>query len=174
MKKTNVRFYDKNPEDMRAWEILHNLDKTEFKSQNAFVVRAIIEYHDRHCGENGGPFLESKEKEDAFTDRIVEAVERKVFANLPAMVGIGYMQAVMNGNTVSVANQTMPEVSGRDGNDTGKKMAEESRRESSYSGQIEGVFQTRAVSDRSTIAADGNEEAMLTDDGLLDTDTFGL
>ena len=34
------------------------------------------------------PYLETREKEDAFADRIVEKVERKVLPNLPAMLGL--------------------------------------------------------------------------------------
>ena len=34
------------------------------------------------------PFLETRENEDAFADRIVEQGERKVLSNLPAMLGL--------------------------------------------------------------------------------------
>lgn len=34
------------------------------------------------------PYLETREKEDAFADRIVGKVERKVLSNLPALLGL--------------------------------------------------------------------------------------
>ena len=41
----------------------------------------------QRCKKND-PYLETREKEDAFADRIVEKVERKVLSNLPAMLGL--------------------------------------------------------------------------------------
>ena len=37
-----------------------------FKSQNAFVVAAINDYYERHLSKKNDPYLESREKEDAF------------------------------------------------------------------------------------------------------------
>ena len=34
------------------------------------------------------PYLETREKEDAFAERIVEAVEKKMMSNLPALFGM--------------------------------------------------------------------------------------
>ena len=34
------------------------------------------------------PYMETREKEDAFAERIVEAVEKKVMSNLPALLGM--------------------------------------------------------------------------------------
>ena len=34
------------------------------------------------------PYLETREKEDAFADRIVGKVESKVLSNLPALLGL--------------------------------------------------------------------------------------
>ena len=80
-----------------AWERLHSAEvEKDFKSKNAFVVAAINDYYERHLAEQNDPYLESREKEDAFADRIVEAVEKKVLANIPALIGNVVMASGMN------------------------------------------------------------------------------
>ena len=43
----------------------------EFKSQNEFVICAINDYYERHLRKKRDPYLETREKEDAFVERIV-------------------------------------------------------------------------------------------------------
>ena len=82
---------------VQAWERLHSAEvEKDFKSKNAFVVAAINDYYERHLAEQNDPYLESREKEDAFADRIVEAVEKKVLANIPALIGNVVMASGMN------------------------------------------------------------------------------
>lgn len=40
------------------------------------------------------PYMETREKEDAFADRIVEAVEKKVVSNLSALFGMYMAQGI--------------------------------------------------------------------------------
>ena len=51
--------------------------------------------YDRCVAMRNDPYLETREKEDAFAERIVEAVEKKVMSNLSALFGmyIAQMQA---------------------------------------------------------------------------------
>ena len=60
----------------------------DFNSQNEFIICAINDYYERHIRKKNDPYLETREKEDAFADRIVEKVERKVLSNLPALLGL--------------------------------------------------------------------------------------
>lgn len=92
MKNTNIRFYEWNPEDMRAWDIIHKTDILGCKSQSKLVVEALNVYYDKRVQEANDPYLETREKEEQFIDRIVKAVEQKVFTTLPAMVGMAFMQ----------------------------------------------------------------------------------
>ena len=57
-----------------------------FKSQNKFVIEAVNDYYNRRMAAEYDPYLETREKEDAFAERIVEAVEKKVMSNLPALL----------------------------------------------------------------------------------------
>ena len=83
-KNTNIRFYEEEEEDKRAWDILHSIDKNQFKSQSKFVVLAILDYYEKCLRQEQDPYFETREKEDAFSDRIVKSVEEKVISNLPA------------------------------------------------------------------------------------------
>ncbi len=60
--------------------------------QNEFVIAAINDYYARHLAIKNEPYLESREKEDAFVKNIVEAVEQKVLDNLPGLAGMYMMQ----------------------------------------------------------------------------------
>ncbi len=61
-------------------------------SQNEFVIAAINDYYARHLATKQDPYLESREKEDAFVKGIVDAVEKKVLDNLPGLAGMYMMQ----------------------------------------------------------------------------------
>lgn len=89
----NFRFSEEKEEERKAWEILHSRDvKEDFRSQNEFVIAAINDYYARHLALKRDPYLESREKEDAFVKGIIEAVEQKVLDNLPGLAGMYMMQ----------------------------------------------------------------------------------
>lgn len=103
----NIRFSMSDEAAVQAWEHLHSAEvEKSFKSKNAFVVAAINNYYERHLAEQNDPYLESREKEDAFADRIVEAVEKKVLANIPALIGNVVMASGMN-LTVGASKMTV-------------------------------------------------------------------
>ena len=88
----NVYFNLKDEESARAWEILHSEEvKQEFKSQNKFIIKAIIDYFERQMALKEDSYLETREKEDAFIERIVNEVQQKAFANLAALIGASVM-----------------------------------------------------------------------------------
>ena len=88
-KNHNIRFNTEKEDERRAWELLHSPQiRQMFKSQNKFVIEAVNDYYDRCVERKDDPYLETREKEEAFAERIVEAVERKVISNLPALFGM--------------------------------------------------------------------------------------
>ena len=90
----NIRF-NMTDEGRRAGvgNALHSAEvEQDFKSQNAFVVAAINDYYERHLAKKNDPYLESREKEDAFADRLVQTVEQKLLSNLPALAAMYQMQ----------------------------------------------------------------------------------
>ncbi|MCI6203498.1 MAG: hypothetical protein MR663_06295 [Lachnospiraceae bacterium] len=93
VKNHNFRFNEEKEAEWQAWEILHSKEvKEDFRSQNEFVIEAINDYYARHLAAKQDPYLESREKEDAFVKNIVEAVEKKVLDNLPGLAGLYMMQ----------------------------------------------------------------------------------
>ena len=88
-KNHNICFNMDKEDECRAWELLHSPQVRQmFKSQNRFVIEAVNDYYDRYVAIGNDPYLETKEKEDAFAERIVEAVEKNVMSNLPALFGM--------------------------------------------------------------------------------------
>ncbi len=88
----NVRFYEEKEADRRAWEILHSEAVRTFSSQNDFIIQAVNDFYDWHLAISNDPYLETREKEDAFANRIVEKVEQKVLGNLSQLIGIHLLQ----------------------------------------------------------------------------------
>lgn len=95
-KNHNIRFNLENEEARKAWEHLHSKEvEADFKSLNAFVISAINDYYERHLMIKADSYFETREKEDAFAERLVQMVEQKVLANLPALAGMYQMQQSM-------------------------------------------------------------------------------
>ena len=98
-------------DECRAWELLHSPKVRQmFKSQNRFVIEVVNDYYDRCVAIGDDPYLETREKEDAFAERIVEMVEKKVISNLPALFGM-YM-AQMQAFSLSVPMGAYPAAQG--------------------------------------------------------------
>ena len=110
-KNHNIRFSMEKEDECRAWELLHSPQVRQmFKSQNRFVIEAVNDYYDRCVAIGNDPYLETREKEDAFAERIVEAVEKKVLSNLPVLLGM-YM-AQMQAFPLSVPMGAYPAAQG--------------------------------------------------------------
>lgn len=110
----NVYFNLKDEESARAWEILHSEEvKQEFKSQNKFIIKAIISFFERQMALKEDSYLETREKEDAFIERIVNGVQQKVFTNIPDLVGASVMNGqfpLLSVNTSQLQMRPAPEI----------------------------------------------------------------
>jgi len=120
------------------------------------VIEAINDYYDRHLLKVDDPYLETREKEDAFADRIVGQVESKVLSNLPALIGMYIAQ-------IQSFSLSVPTVA------------------TSVNGNYEGLYegqQSRAIANSVTKTQDYTEEnreeevEQLPDNDLLDFDAF--
>lgn len=101
IKNHNIRFNMEKETEVRAWNLLHDpVAARHFRSQNAFVVAAINDYYDRILKLEEDPYLETREREEAFTDRIVKAVESKLLASIPMIIG----QYVLKNSGISVSS----------------------------------------------------------------------
>ena len=104
----NVRFNTNSESAMQAWSLLHSDEvKNGFKSQNEFIICAINDYYERYVQKKDDPYLETREKEDAFVERIVSQVTEKILTNLPTLAGM-YMMQQQAMLTASLQNAGMP------------------------------------------------------------------
>ena len=81
---TNLRLNLDNAEDKRAWECLRSMDRTRYKSYSRAVVAALNDFFDRQERLANDPYLETREKEDAFLQRVLDAVERGLRSASPS------------------------------------------------------------------------------------------
>ena len=88
MSKENVkalclRFDLADEGERKAYDYLQKRDKAEFGSYTKLVSRAVNEFFDRRTRLEADPYFETREKEDAFIARVLEAV-RNASPSVPA------------------------------------------------------------------------------------------
>ena len=71
---TNIRFNLDNADDRKAYEYLQRMDRKQYKSYTKAVVIALIEHFERQQQLEADSYLETREKEDAFIARVLDAV----------------------------------------------------------------------------------------------------
>ena len=70
-----------DPEGLKAWTYLVNRDKSRYRSYSDAIIAAVNGYFDREQRLADDPYLETREKEDAFLQRVLETIERGAQAN---------------------------------------------------------------------------------------------
>ena len=88
MSKENIkalclRFDLADEDERRAYDYLQNRDKAEFGSYTKIVSRAVNEIYERRSRLKDDPYFETREKEDAFIARVLDAVRHSA-PSLPA------------------------------------------------------------------------------------------
>lgn len=71
---TTLRMNLDNPADRAAWEHLQRLDRTQYRSVSRAVVAAVNAFFDRQERLASDPYLETREKEDAFLQRVLDTI----------------------------------------------------------------------------------------------------
>ena len=71
---TNIRLNLNRPDDRRAWDYLQKMDRKKYKSYSRAVVEAINDYFSRQERLDSDPYLETREKEDAFLQRVLDTI----------------------------------------------------------------------------------------------------
>ena len=84
IRNTNLRFNLNKAKHRRAWEHLQHMDKRIFKSHSNAAIDALNDYFDRYYKVQDDPYLETREREAQFVERIVTAVEASLNQTLPA------------------------------------------------------------------------------------------
>ncbi len=71
---TNIRFNLAKEADRTAWDHLQRRDKREHRSYSKTVIAAVNDYFERRRRLEADPYLETREKEDAFLLRVLETI----------------------------------------------------------------------------------------------------
>ena len=78
-----IRFDLADEYERKAYDHLQNRDKAEFASYTKLVSRAVNEFFERRSKLKDDPYFETREKEDAFIARVLDAVRHSA-PSLPA------------------------------------------------------------------------------------------
>ena len=78
---TTLRINLTKPEGRKAWAYLKNRDKSRYRSYSDAIIAAVNGFFDRERQLADDPYLETREKEDAFLQRVLETVQQAVQAN---------------------------------------------------------------------------------------------
>ena len=78
-----LRFDPTDEGERQAYNQLQNRDKAEFGSYTKLVSRAVNEFFERRSRLKDDPYFETREKEDAFIARVLDAVRHSA-PSLPA------------------------------------------------------------------------------------------
>ena len=84
--------------DRRAWEHLQR-ERRRYKSYNKAVVAAVNDFYARQERLACDPYLETREKEDAFLERVMDAIRLGLQTNAPANGLLQFLQNVQPTDT---------------------------------------------------------------------------
>ena len=70
-----LRFDLANEEERKAYNYLQNRDRSEYSSYAVLVSRAVNDFYERKARLENDPYLETREKEDAFVERILSSLQ---------------------------------------------------------------------------------------------------
>ena len=97
---TNIRLDMTRDADRHAYERLATMDRKKFKSYSKLVVIAVNEYFERQERLTDDPYLETRAKEDAFLQRVIDTVREAARELLP--LGLWKMPVIGQGISVGM------------------------------------------------------------------------
>jgi len=92
---TNIRFNLDNEDDRKAYEYLQRMDRKQYKSYTKAVVIAVNEYFERQQRLEADSYLETREKEDIFLEKVLDTIEQ----GLKAAGNIGGLIQLLSAST---------------------------------------------------------------------------
>lgn len=72
---TTLRLNLEKEADREAWGHLRRVDRKQYHSVNSAVIAAVNAYFSRKGQLEADPYLETREKEDAFLEKVVETLQ---------------------------------------------------------------------------------------------------
>ena len=93
---TKIRFNLDNADDRKAYEYLQRMDRKQYKSYTKAVVIALIEHFERQQQLEADSYLETREKEDIFLQKVLDTIEQ----GLKTAGNIGGLIQLLSASTV--------------------------------------------------------------------------
>ena len=97
---TNICLNLLDEADRQAWEYLQTMNRKKYKSYTRAVVAAVNDYFGREYEKEEDPYLETREKEDAFLRQVQNAIKEGVKESVPMLLAKNLMELLhpyMNG-----------------------------------------------------------------------------
>lgn len=101
---TTLRLNLEKEADREAWEHLRRVDRKQYHSVNSAVIAAVNAYFSRKEQLEADPYLETREKEDAFLEKVMETLQEGLRqATVPGLVPL--LQLLQGAQTVAPAKE---------------------------------------------------------------------
>ena len=85
---TNIRLNLDRPEDRQAWKYLQSLDRKKYRSYSRAVVAAVNDHFSREERLEDDPYLETREKEDAFLGKVLDTIREGMQSSSIGLAGL--------------------------------------------------------------------------------------
>ncbi len=108
---TNIRLNLCDEQDRQAWEYLQTMDREKYKSYTRAVVVALNDYFSREYRNEADPYLETREKEDAFLERVQTAIRDGVKESVPMAMAKNLLEMLAPFVKESVGGNGLPDMS---------------------------------------------------------------
>ena len=105
---TNIRLNLCDEQDRQAWEYLQTMDREKYKSYTRAVVVALNDYFSREYRNDADPYLETREKEDAFLERVETAIRDGVKESVPMAMAKNLLEMLVPFVKESVGDNNLP------------------------------------------------------------------
>lgn len=105
---TNIRLNLCDEQDRQAWEYLQTMDRQKYKSYTRAVVVALNDYFSRIYQKEADPYLETREKEDAFLERVETAIRDGVKESVPMAMAKNLLEMLTPFLKESVEENNLP------------------------------------------------------------------
>ena len=102
---TNIRLNLNRQEDRQAWEYLKRLDRKKYKSYSRAVVAAVNDHFSREEQLEADPYLETREKEDAFLGKVLDTIREGIQSSGAGLAGLASLLQGLQG----IQAQPLPE-----------------------------------------------------------------
>ena len=115
---TNISFNLEKEADRTAWDYLQQRDKREHRSYSRAVIAAVNDYFERRGRLASDPYLETREKEDAFLLRVLETIRAGFDHAAPASPAAALLSLLQNTPPQPASAEDMAQEEQQEADDT--------------------------------------------------------